>query len=177
MGRAQSLMQRYEGLLAELGEPSFEHLAPATRSVTETVEGIVTLARAFHARWVTLHARTLESIGDTEAAGDLEAGVTALLRKRKGLVSACAQTFVRAVPAEGTASPSKATSAPPAASESARAVEAAKALLTEWISRHDAFFLDFLQTELGRLREDLMRAFEAKRALGAYARTMQYRGE
>ena len=117
--------------------------------------GVEKLRSAFLARWRKLHREGLSPFSDREREHPFAERVQALLRKRKALVSLMSQALAR---------------------EEAAAAGELKELLRFWITAHDAVFEGLVEEELARLRGELTRAFEARRALGAYAQTLQYRG-
>jgi pimeloyl-CoA synthetase len=49
--------------------------------------------------------------------------------------------------------------------------------LQQLLAEHDKGFVDLLQKELERVKEQMTAAFAVKRTVSAYAQTAQFRGE
>ncbi len=159
MEETRTMRERYDAALSTLSSPTL--LGEAD------VDG---LGSAFVSRWVKIHREGLAPFSTRERSAAqapsperaleheraLNARVGALLRKRKAVVSLIAQALTR---------------------EAAGPAGDLRVSLRRWMEEHDALFSRVVEEELGRLRGELTRAFEARRALGAYAQTLQFRGE
>ena len=167
-----TLAERYEEARVAFAEAIAEPSSGVHRA--HSVEGDDAL-RGFFAgfadRWTRVHRYALAGLSDAhgreDAERDFQREAKLLLRRRQALVSACAQALARyASEACGERS-----------GAAAQDVQEARARVHAAIAAHDTRFEAIVQAELGRLRAELARAHEARRALGAYARTLQYRGE
>jgi hypothetical protein len=117
----------------------------------------------FQEKWKRFHVESLavlerQSAASLQVAADeedpLEENLGLLLKRRKALFSSVVQRLaIRNLSPE------------------AKALE--KRSVAQWIAQHDEKFQVILQSEMQRLRGELARTFEARRALGAYAQTMQ----
>ncbi|MCA2960060.1 MAG: hypothetical protein IOD12_07395 [Silvanigrellales bacterium] len=154
MDRPHTLQSRYDLALAALVPPDALDVA-----------SVEALRVAFLARWVKVHREGLTPFSDIDfphlrARGSAEnekeqafaERVEGLLRKRKGLVSLLSQALAK---------------------ENAKASEALRVSLRRWIERHDAAFGSIVEEELARLRGELTKAYEARRAIGAYVQTLK----
>lgn len=154
MDRPHTLKSRYDEALAALAPPD------ALDDV-----GVDALRTAFLARWAKVHREGLSPFSEadslasrTRSSPDGEKDhafaerVESLLRKRKGLVSLLSQALAK---------------------EDARASERLRVSLRRWIELHDAAFGAIVEEELARLRGELTRAHEARRAIGAYVQTLK----
>lgn|GEM_PF-5847845 len=162
MSRRDELSDQYEK-----AKVAFESVLGTSRKETGgAISPEDNVLAGFADRWMRLHRYALAGLAENQTpqgeSRDFDHEARLLLRRRQALVSACAQAFARDVERE------------PSLRE---AVEATRRTLLSAIEAHDAVFGSLVQMELGRLKSELTRAHEAKKALGGYARTLQYRGE
>ena len=154
MDRPHTLQSRYDLALAALAPPDALDVA-----------AVEALRVAFLARWVKVHREGLTPFSDADFPPLRSRGSTdrekeqafaerveGLLRKRKGLVSLLSQALTQ---------------------ENAKASEALRVSLRRWIETHDAAFGGLVEEELARLRGELTKAHEARRAIGAYVQTLK----
>lgn len=154
MDRPHTLKTRYDKALAELLPP-------------EALDdpGVETLRVAFLARWAKVHREglapfvesenfSLRGVTSIEKQKDyvFSERVEGLLRKRKALVSLLSQALAK---------------------ENREAGEMLRVSLKNWIERHDSLFSIIVEDELARLRQELTKAHEARRAIGAYVQTLK----
>ncbi|MEN9530221.1 MAG: hypothetical protein RI932_2094 [Pseudomonadota bacterium] len=125
--------------------------------VTE-LSALCPAVQGFWALWCKEHRMIAHSMGSREAgqeqSKDTDARWTAFMKLRQRMVSALGQGL-----------------------KTTGQSEALRQSVQRLLAEHDKGFVDLLQKELERVKEQMTAAFAVKKTVSAYAQTAQFRGE